>query len=329
MDELMHAAEANGGYLFRHQLNALGCSDRLIRAMTRSGQLERLRHGTYAHADTFRDLSREQQHCVLVHSVVDKLGPAVAASHQSASALHGDDLYDVDLTKVHVTLLDGRSGRTEAGVVFHEGDTASEEAFVEVDGRMVSSRMRSVHETSSLTTTESGLVLASSALRAGTFTKEELTAYGQEFVHWRGTRKARLAIRLADHRLETVGEARSFHMFWRHGLPYPELQYSVFDENGQFVGRTDFCWCGYRHVGEFDGLVKYGRLNPYITDIGRVITDEKIREDLIRDQEFGMSRWVWSDLAPNAQGRTVKRIAERMQRSKKLYLRNATHIPLS
>lgn len=159
---------------------------------------------------------------------------------------------------------------------------------------MVSSRMRSVYETSSLTTTESGLVLASSALRAGTFTKEELTAYGQEFVHWRGTRKARLAIRLADHRLETVGEARSFHMFWRHGLPYPELQYSVLDENGQFVGRTDFCWCGYRHVGEFDGLVKYGRLNPYITDIGRVITDEKIREDLIRprvrDVAVGLER---------------------------------------
>lgn len=329
MDELTYAAEINGGYLFRHQLNSLGCSDRLIRAMTRTGKLTRLRHGTYAPTETYRMLSLEEKHRVVTYSILDKLGPAVGASHQSACAIHGHDLYDVDLSKVHVTLLDGRSGRTEAGVVFHEGATDADGAFVEIDGRMVSSPMRSVYETASLTTTESGLVLASSALHRGTFSKDELIECGDQFEHWPGTRKARLAIRMSDGRLESVGESRSLHMFWRHGIPFPELQYVVRDKHGRFIARTDFCWCGYCHVGEFDGLSKYGRLNPYSTDVGQVITDEKIREDLVRDEQLGMSRWIWKGLAPKAQAGTAGTISQGMQRSKKLYLRNATHIPLS
>ncbi|WP_456698397.1 type IV toxin-antitoxin system AbiEi family antitoxin domain-containing protein [Aeromicrobium sp. P5_D10] len=329
MDELAYAAKINGGYLFRHQLNSLGCSDRLIRALTRTGTLTRLRHGTYAPTESYRKLSPEEKHRVVTYSILDKLGPAVGASHHSASAIHGHDLYDVDLSKVHVTLLDGRSGRTEAGVVFHEGTTDTTGAFIEFDGRLVSSPIRSVYETASLTTTESGLVLASSALHKGPFSKEELVESGGQFAHWPGTRKARLAIRLSDGRLESVGEARSLHMFWRHGIPFPELQYVVADGNGRFIARTDFCWCGYRHVGEFDGLSKYGRLNPYSTDVGQVIADEKIREDLVRDQFLGMSRWIWSGLAPKAQATTAGTIFQGMQRSKKLYLRNATHIQLS
>ncbi len=48
--------------------------------------------------------------------------------------------------------------------------------------------------------------------------------------------------------------------------------------------------------------VKYGRLNPYATDPGQAIADEKIREDRVRDQQLGMSRWVWAGLAPTAPG---------------------------
>ncbi|MCW2830696.1 MAG: hypothetical protein JWP31_1388, partial [Aeromicrobium sp.] len=173
---------------------------------------------------------------------------------------------------------------------------------------------------------EAGMVLATSAMRHGQFTKDELEDAGRRFDHWPGTRTARLAIRLADPRLESIGEVRSLFMMWRHHLPHPELQWEVVDDSGVLVARTDFAWIDACHTGEFDGLVKYGRLNPYSTDVGRVLSDEKIREDAVRDQPLGMSRWVWGDLAPTAQAATAARLRAAIERSRKLYRRNATTI---
>lgn len=327
MDELTRVADINGGYLMRHQLNDIGYSDALIRKAKREGALTRIRHGTYAVTPVWRMLSAAQRHAVLTRSILDKLGPNVVATHQSASALHGHDLYGVDLAQVHVTRLDGYRGRREAGVTYHEGHTDREKDMSELDGRLVINPTRAVFEACSLISVESGMVLASSAMRQGDVTKEELEDDGQ-FTHWPGTRTARLAIRLADPRLETVGEVRSLHMMWRHSIPHPELQWKVVTSLGTTVARTDFAWLDPSHTGEFDGLVKYGRLNPYSTDIGRVITDEKVREDLVRDQLLGMSRWVWADLKEDAQAKTAARIRVGIDRSRRLYRRNATIIPL-
>lgn len=329
MDELAPIAELNGGYLMRHQLNDLGYSDALIRRARRDGLLTRLRHGTYVVSAVWRMLSATQRHAVLVRSVLDKLGSSVVASHQSAAALHGHDLYGVELTNVHVTRTDGYRGRREAGVVYHEGVIESDEDISELGGRLVTEPVRAVFEACSVISTEAGIVLAGSAMRAGHVTKVQLEDDSHRFDHWPGTRRARLAIRLADGRLETVGEARSLYMMWRHGIPHPELQWRVVTSAGIIVARTDFAWIEARHTGEFDGLVKYGRLNPYATDPGRIIADEKIREDLVRDELLGMSRWVWSELEPAVQAKTAIRIKRGIEVSRRLYRHNATTIPLS
>lgn len=313
----------------RHQLNDLGFSDALIRKAKREGVLTRLRHGTYAVTAVWRHLSAAERHAIVVRSILDKLGDNVVATHQSASAIHGHDLYGVDLSHVHVTRLDGHRGRREAGVTYHEGRIDTSNDVVEVDGRLVIKPGRAVFEACSLVSIESGMVLASSAMRQGDVTKEELEDGGHDFDHWPGTRTARVAIRLADSRLETVGEVRSLHMMWRNGIPHPELQWRVVTSSGVVVARTDFAWIDASHTGEFDGLVKYGRLNPYGTDPGRVIADEKIREDLVRDELLGMSRWVWSELEPPVQAKTAAKIQRGLDNSRRLYRRNATTIPLN
>ena len=117
-------------------------------------------------------------------------------------------------------------------------------------------------------------------------------------------------------------------MMWRHHVPHPELQYIVEDIHGQFIARTDFAWIDARHTGEFDGLAKYGRLNPYATDAGQQITDEKEREDRVRDQNLGMSRWVWAGLDAGVRARTAEGILRGIEQSRRLYTRNATIIPL-
>lgn len=329
MDDLTTTAQINGGYVLRYQLNELGYSDKMIKHAVREGALVRLRHGTYAVKAVWSQLSATNRHRVLTLSVLDRLGPGVVASHQSAAAIHGFDLYGVDLDTVHLTRLNGLNGRTEAGIAFHAGTIDPGRDVVEVAGRAVTSPMRSVFETCSVSGVESGMVLASAALRGEEFSKPELVEHGQRYDHWLGTRTARLAIRLADGRLESVGEVRSLHMMWRHRLPHPELQFVVEASDGRVIARTDFAWSLWRHTGEFDGLFKYGRLNPYETDPGQAIADEKIREDRVRDQQLGMSRWVWSGLAQSQQARTAGMIQRGIETSKRVYLRNGIHIPLS
>lgn len=326
MDELAAIAEANGGYLMRGQLNELGITDDLIRARLKAGVLKRIRHGTYVVKEIWSMLDETQRHVVLSRSVLDKLGDAVVATHQTACALHGFDLWGFDLRLVHVTRIDGRQGRREAGVVYHQGVIDTESDVVEVDGRWVVNPVRAAVEAASSSSVEGGMVVLSSMLRATGVPKAEVSELVRSFRHWPGIRRAGLAVRLSDGRLESVGEVRSMHMFWRFRVPFPELQWEVLDVRGGVVARSDFYWDGYRHTGEFDGMVKYGRLNPYADDVGRVLTDEKTREDAVRRRELGMSRWTWPELGASVQSRTAERIHAEMDRSRQLYTRRAVHI---
>ena len=327
MDEtLIAVAAANGGYLLRSQLLDLAVNDDAIRVLVRAGHLRRIRHGTYVPAVLWDGASASERHAVAARSVVDKLGPGVVATHQSAAALHGLDLWGVDLSAVHVTRLDGRNGRSEAGVVFHSG-RLDEADCVEVDGRLVSSARRTVLETSAAEGIEPAVVLLSSALRRGAVVKDELEeSIERDFARWQGIRSARVAVRLADGRLETVGEARSLFMMWAHGIPAPELQVEIVDGDGRVIARTDFAWSGYQHVGEFDGMLKYGRLNPFSDDPGRQLEREKVREDKVRATGRGMTRWTWHELDARRSADTARRLHRDLEASRRLYGRAATHI---
>lgn len=330
MDDIFfRLAEANGGYFARHELLDSGFADDHIRQALKDRSIVRIRHGTYAPAAAYAALSPEGRHRILAHSVADRLGHAVAISHVSAATDHQLDTFGFDLNVVHLTRLDNSNGRHEAGVVHHKGLVVADKNLREIDGRLVIEPMRAVIETCTLAPIESGMVTASSALRLELGSQDELLEMAAKLDRWRGIRGARMACQLSDKLFESVGEVRSFHMFWRWGLPKPELQFQVFDSRGRLIGRTDFGWPEYRHVGEFDGLVKYGRLNPYSDNPGQVIVDEKLREDAVRGEELGMSRWVWAGLNRSQQGQTIQMIQRGLERSRRLYLRNAVTISLS
>ncbi|MGH3564545.1 MAG: hypothetical protein ACRDRH_00645 [Pseudonocardia sp.] len=78
---------------------------------------------------------------------------------------------------------------------------------------------------------------------------------------------------------------------------------------GLGLGRVDFGWPGLRTVGEFDGRVKYGRLLRPGQDPGDAVFEEKRREDLIRDEDLRVVRWIWNDL------RTFDEVARRLRRA--------------
>lgn len=328
MDDVFTALAAHrGGYVFRHDLIDYGLRDRDIRAAMRAGLLTRLRHGTYAPTSTLTPLSPEARHVLIAYSIVDKLGPGVALSHQSAALVHTPQSFGIDLGVVHVTQLGGRHGRKEAGVVFHVGETTDDD-LVEVGGRLVVAPTRAAFESACGTSTESGMVTMGAMMHDGKVQRAALEELGAVHQRWPGGRTARLAMRLADERCESVGESRSLYMFWREGVPRPETQVIVRTEAGIEVARTDFGWLKYRHTGEFDGLFKYGRLNPYRSDPGLVMTDEKQREDQVRSLMLGMSRWTWAGLDERRRSATARRILEGLEQSRRLYARNAAYVPL-
>src|SRR5688572_16875742 len=76
---------------------------------------------------------------------------------------HGAEVWDVDLSVVHITRLDGRAGRREAGVKQHRG-ILTEEQIWQRDGVSVVSPARSIVEVTTEQDVEHSLVVANSLL---------------------------------------------------------------------------------------------------------------------------------------------------------------------
>ena len=325
-DDLVHSRR---GYVTRAEFLGSGYSDRHIRSAVRTGLLKRLRHGVYVYAAEYANLTPEQRHVILVRSVADKLGPSVAVSHQSACAVHGLAMYGLPHDKVHVTRLDGSAGRTEHGIVHHVGQVVSDEDLEEVNGVLIVKPARAIFEASTVGTVESAIVVMDSGLHKEVVTQQELIDLTGRLWNWQGARRARYALSLSDGRSESPGESRSRYLFRREGLPIPDLQVPIYDADGILIGYSDFGWLEYHHLGEFDGLIKYGGIPGDRRSPQQIVFDEKRREDAMRSQLLGMSRWAWVDIAPERERRTAQRVAAELEQSHRLYARGRVVIPLS
>ncbi len=106
---------------------------------------------------------------------------------------------------------------------------------------------------------EGMVVVADSAQQHKLTDKTELTELAESWQRRRDTRALRVAVRLSDGRAANGGETLGrIVVFWRNGLPRPELQFRVDGPRGQ-LAFTDYVWEDYGVVGEFDGKRKYLR----------------------------------------------------------------------
>ncbi len=298
------------GYFTRPQALANGYDDKAIRRALRSGRWTRIRQGVYTLPGRWAAADARGRHRILAHAVASRLGDRAVLSHVSAAERHGLELWDLDLSLVHVTRLDGLTGRTEAGVVHHEGLCLGSD-LATVEGLRLVPLARAALETSLLTSTESAVVTLDSALRRGC-SRPELAAMADLMAEWPGSRRLRFALRLADGRAESVGESRTRYLCYRHHLPAPELQFEVRDR-GSLVGVSDFAWPDHRLLGEFDGKVKYGRLLHPGEEPADAVFREKRREDLLRELTgWSMVRLTWGDLERGAA--TAARIRRLLRR---------------
>ena len=167
---------------------------------------------------------------------------------------------------------------------------------------------------------EQALVTADSALHQGAANDDELRELAMRHSNWRRSRHAKTTLSLSDAKAESPGETRCRFAFRRYGIPAPETQLEVFDAAGRLVGRSDFGWRAFRHLAEFDGMLKYRSTPDDPERASRAVAAEKIREDALRSLGWGMTRMVWAELAHPARERMISRLRDDLDRSRRLYV---------
>jgi hypothetical protein len=280
----------------------------VLQRALRARVIHRVRHGAYIFQDTWAALTTREQHLVACSAVLRVARSAAALSHISAAAAYGLPLWDLPLDEVHVTRLGPHTGRSEAGVRQHHRPLSDRDVMSE-GGRPVTSPTRTALDLTTITDVEHALPVVSELLRRKLTTPEDLARGYEQIRHVPGSLSSQLVIRLADGRLESVGECRSYHMFFRQALPMPEPQYEVFDEHGVLLGRVDFAWPELGVFVEFDGREKYLKYLREGEDVIDAVRREKAREEQIcRLTGWRCIRLVWADLYYPV--RTCERIRE-------------------
>lgn len=311
------------GWFSRGDAVDCGYTDLDLAAAVKSGEIIRLRQGAYAIESTYKECDATQRHLLLARAAVARQGGAVALTGPSAAAAHGLVLHDLDLSQVHLVRLDKGSPRREAGIVHHtvSGDIADQ--VISLEGLPVIDVARTVWEVASTGSLAAGVCAADSALRLYPGVEKGLRELKRPFAYRPGSRRARIALQLADPRSQSAGESVSRVVFFRHAFPTPELQHHVVDQDGRHVAICDFYWPEFRHVGEFDGRIKYGRLLADGASVEDVVYAEKLREDGVRAQVLGMSRWTWQEVMPSGETAFIRRLGKELHQSRRLYVRGS------
>jgi hypothetical protein len=278
--------------LRRGRLLADGYSPAELRRDVRTGALFALRRGAYADPAQLPG-SPEARHVLAVRAAWPALVSDAVISHASAAALFGLPLWGVRLDRVHVTRVRTHGGRVDPRLHVHSAKLTEGEIVVR-DGIAVTSPSRTVVDLARSLPFEQAVSMADAALHQQLVVPEELADALGRAARRPGLAAARRVDAFADGLSESPGESRSRVHMRRFGLPEPVLQMPISTRLGTYY--VDFGWPQFRAVGEFDGLVKYGRLLRPGQDPGEAVVAEKRREDAIREEGWRVTRWIWLEI---------------------------------
>ena len=296
MTQLFGALGAdNGGVFSRAHAIRSGETDKSLAQAQRAGVIVRLRRGMYVSAPTYSACDRAGRHLLLARAALAAQQGDVVLTGVSAAALHGFALHDQDLSVAHLLRLDSGAGRRAAQASHHHQLPPATESETGVfRGVRAVTPARAVWEVACMSSLEGAVVTADAALHLDPSLAEGLDDLQSRFSRTRGSRTARLAVRLADGRSESPGESVTRVQFHRYDIPMPEPQFEVYDASGRLVGRSDFGWDEYRHLAEFD--------------------------DAMRAYRWGMTRLVWSIVMPDRAARTMAELRAALRQSRRLYV---------
>lgn len=275
-------------------LGSQGYDGRDVRRMKRDGNLVPVRRGAYV-----RERSAERtcadEHRELILATVPQLHDGAVISHASAAVLHGLPAWPQAIDRVLLTRNRSSGGNRRSVVQVHTAPLPHDHVTT-IDDVPVTSLARTVLDLCRTVPIEQAVAAGDRALAFGLVRGPGGLHRSDDAMAWNSTGEACRYVTLFDPRSESPGESVSRVRLHDDGLPAPELQQDVFDENGYFIARADFQWKEQRTIGEFDGKIKYGKLRKPGQSLEDAIFAEKLREDALRDLGWQIVRWIWADL---------------------------------
>ncbi len=268
--------------------------------MVRDRELVKVRRGAYVAAAVWDALDEVGRFGLRGRAVVQQAKTPVVLSHASGLPEYDAPTWGFDLSDVHVTRTDGLGGRHGAGVRQHCGEMRPGDLVV-LNRVPVMNPARIALETTTLGNPEASLCVANYMLHNRLTTPTELDSQYVEMQSWPETLAAEIVLRLADPRIESIGETRTFYCCYRHSLPMPQPQFEIKDASGRVVARVDFAWPELGVFLEFDGRIKYEKLLREGERASDVVLRERDREALIcRLTGWRCIRVTWAELADPA-----------------------------
>jgi hypothetical protein len=290
--------DLTGVVRLRRELLSDGMTDTQIDCLVRRRMLHRVRYGAYVPYSLWESCSAEDRHRLRARAVLARAHEATVLTHVSSMVERGVPLWGVPLGVVHTTREQPeRAGRRQDDWVPHRGVIGPGDVEV-VNGVPISTAARSAFEVTTVVGVEAGLVAVNRLLHMGAMTIEDFRMQMRVHAFWPGSLTANLVARLADGRLESVGEDRFWFVVHQYGLPVPEPQVEVRDERGRLVARVDFAWPELKVFVEFDGRTKYERYRREGESLEEFLMREKEREELVcLLTGWTCIRVTWADLA--------------------------------
>ena len=272
-----------------------------IRAELRTRRWTRLRKGVYMGTDRLASADTRERHLVDCVAVLLSLSPGPVLSHASAARLHELILPWRHSPEVRVTAVDqwrrGRGYRVAQAAM-----TADEtEAWLAFAAMSVPRTLVDCAREWSLT---DGVVAMDAALHERKASRAELLRAVLGGTHRVGIAQAARALDLSDGRAESPLETRGRLAMLASGLPRPELQVEIHDAAG-LIGRVDAWYEDAAVAIEFDGKVKYTDPRDAASP-GKVLWEEKRREDRMRAVGIRVVRVVNEDLGPPWSGMAAR-----------------------
>jgi len=202
-----------------------------------------------------------------------RLSPEALFAGHTAAWLHGIDLDRPNVIEVIVPASSGT--RSRPGVIVRRSKIATADVTT-VRGLRATTVMRTLSDLCSRLESVEALALIDSALRLKLVDKTSVTRAARDCLRSLGA--------LAEP-AESPMETRLRWILMQAGLPRPQVQFDLTDQQGRFIGRADLYYPSARLVVEYDGLNHRDRL----------IQDNR-RQNLILGAGYRLLRFTAADI---------------------------------
>jgi very-short-patch-repair endonuclease len=198
----------------------------------------------------YRWVGLEDSPQLMLTAVARRLPDGAAFSGRTALWLHGLD--PMLSAPIEVTIPEPTGSSRRAGASVRRASLTVEE-IVPRRGLPTTSGLRTVVDLGGRNPLTEGVVAADLVLHAGLITMAELRSYVAEHSRAKGIARLRRVVDLAEPKTESAMETRLRMLLVLAGLPRPEIQVSINDDHGHFLGRPDLLYRDRRLAIEYDG----------------------------------------------------------------------------